>query len=104
MKDTDLTSAWRFSSLHDEDQFAGRAYFAACTPDYYVFDSNMKLTYCGQFDNSLPAKCFPATGEDLARAVQSVIENGSPLPRQRSSAGCSIKWKPGNEPPCSLSN
>lgn len=98
MKDMASAYGWSFPYLFDEDQTVARAYFAACTPDFYVFDAHMKLAYCGQFDGSRPKNNSPITGGDLSLAVQGVIEGAPPLLDQRPSVGCNIKWKLGNEP------
>lgn len=92
-------NGWIFPYLFDEDQSVARAYVAACTPDFYVFDSDLKLTYCGQFDDSRPKNGRPVTGQDLRRALDAVTSNQPPLSPQRPSSGCNIKWKPGGEPP-----
>ncbi len=92
------THGWSFPYLYDESQTIAQAYFAACTPDFYVFDADLKLTYCGQFDASRPGNKVPATGESLSLAVKAVINAEPPLADQRPSSGCSIKWKSGNEP------
>lgn len=89
---------WTFPYLLDESQSAAQAYSAACTPDFYLFDADLRLTYCGQFDDSRPKNGLPVTGTDLRLAVQSVLAQKTPLTPQRPSTGCNIKWKPGNEP------
>jgi len=89
---------WTFPYLFDETQQVARAYHAACTPDFYLFDADLKLTYCGQFDSSRPKSGQTPTGEHLRRAVKAVIDGEPPLAEQRPSSGCNIKWKPGNEP------
>lgn len=89
---------WTFPYLYDEIQAVAHAYFAACTPDFYVFDQDLALTYCGQFDDSRPKNGKAITGEDLRNAVTAVIKSLPPLETQRPSTGCNIKWKPGNEP------
>lgn len=92
-------SGWTFPYLFDEDQSVAKAYVAACTPDFYLFDGDLKLTYCGQFDDSRPKNGKAVTGHDLRRALDAVMLNQPPLSPQRPSSGCSIKWKPGGEPP-----
>ncbi len=89
---------WTFPYLYDESQAVAHAYHAACTPDFYVFDADLSLTYCGQFDDSRPKNGKPVTGDDLRCAVNAVLKSEPPLVKQRPSTGCSIKWKPGNEP------
>ncbi len=91
-------SGWHFPYLVDESQSVAHAYAAACTPDFYLFDSDLKLTYCGQFDDSRPRNQQPVTGASLRAAVQTLLQGQPPLAEQRPSTGCNIKWKPGNEP------
>jgi hypothetical protein len=79
--------------LYDESQAVARAYNAACTPDFFLFDSGMKLVYRGQFDSSRPGNGIPVTGEDLRAAIDAVLQGKSPLKDQRPSIGCNIKWK-----------
>jgi peroxiredoxin len=87
-----------FSYLYDEDQEAAKAYHAACTPDFFLFDGSRKLVYRGQLDSSRPGNDIPTTGKDLRAALNAVLE-GKPVPaEQRPSLGCNIKWKSGNEP------
>ncbi|MEX0791186.1 MAG: thioredoxin family protein [Actinomycetota bacterium] len=89
---------YTFPYLVDEDQGAAKAFRAACTPDFFLFDGKGKLAYRGQFDSSRPKNNEPVTGADLAAAAEAVLE-GRPVPEdQRPSIGCNIKWKPGNEP------
>ena len=89
---------WSFPYLHDANQSVAKAYVAACTPDFYLFDGSLSLTYCGQFDNSRPRNQEAITGSDLRSALTAQITGQSPLPDQRPSTGCNIKWKPGQEP------
>jgi peroxiredoxin len=87
-----------FPFLYDETQDVARTYQAACTPDFFLFDSDMRLVYRGRFDASMPGNNAPVTGEDLIRAVSAVLD-GKPVPQdQLPSIGCSIKWKPSYEP------
>lgn len=89
---------YRFPYLYDETQEVAKAYHAACTPDFYVFDRNQKLVYRGQMDSSRPDSGIPVTGKDLRSALDAVLA-GREVPRdQKPSIGCNIKWKPGNEP------
>ncbi len=91
-------AGWSFPYLHDESQATAKAYGAACTPDFFLFDGELKLAYRGQFDDSRPENGLPVTGEDLRRAIDAVLA-GRPAPeRQKPSIGCNIKWKPGAEP------
>lgn len=82
-----------FSYLYDETQEVAKAYDAACTPDFYVFDADLKATYHGQLDNSRPGNGIPVSGEDLRKAIDSVLNNEAPLENQNPSIGCGIKWK-----------
>jgi peroxiredoxin len=87
-----------FPYLFDESQAVARAFDARCTPDLFVFDRHGKLAYHGQFDDARPQSPIPVTGRDAREAVDALIA-GSPVPpNQKASIGCSIKWKPGNEP------
>ncbi|HTX04635.1 MAG TPA: thioredoxin family protein [Steroidobacteraceae bacterium] len=86
-----------FPYLVDETQAVAKAYQAACTPDFFLFDSARKLAYRGQFDASRPGNGSPVTGSDLRAAVDSLLA-GRPIARQIPSIGCSIKWKPGQAP------
>ena len=89
-----------FPYLFDETQEVAKAYHAACTPDFFLFDRNRKLVYRGQFDDSRPESGIPITGVDLRAACDAVLE-GRPVPtEQKRSIGCNIKWKPGREPGC----
>lgn len=89
---------WTFPYLVDATQEVAHAYVAACTPDFYLFDGELKLAYCGQFDSSRPKNSQPVTGTDLREAVRALLAGEPPLAEQRPSSGCNIKWKPGNEP------
>lgn len=89
---------YTFPYLYDEDQAVAKAYKAACTPDFYVFDGDMKLAYRGQFDASRPGNDVAVTGDDLRKAVDSVVA-GTPVPEPHMpSIGCNIKWISGKEP------
>lgn len=88
-----------FPFCHDETQEVAKAYRAACTPDFYLFDRERRLVYRGQLDDSRPGNNKPVTGHDLRAAIQAVL-TGKPVDgTQRPSIGCSIKWKSGNAPP-----
>ncbi|MHC4107189.1 MAG: thioredoxin family protein [Planctomycetota bacterium] len=92
------TAGYTFPYLFDETQQVAKAYQAACTPDFFVFDANHRLVYRGQMDDSRPDSGIPVTGKDLREALDSVLA-GQPAPEnQKPSMGCNIKWKPGNEP------
>ena len=87
-----------FPYLYDESQEVAKAYRAACTPEFYLFDADRRLVYRGQFDDSRPESGRPVTGADLRSAVDAVLAGQSVEPDQTPSIGCNIKWKPGNEP------
>ncbi len=89
---------YKFHYLFDTDQQVAMAYSAACTPDFFLFDSNRKLVYRGQLDSSRPKTDIPVTGEDLRAAIDAVLAGNSVPQSQRPSIGCNIKWKVGNEP------
>lgn len=92
---------WDFPYLVDPDQSVALAYRAACTPDLYLFDADQRLAYRGRLCGSRPGSGVPVTGEDLQAAIDGVLA-GVPVPEpQRPSLGCSIKWRPGSEPPWS---
>lgn len=98
MKEMVAEMGWSFPFLFDETQEVAKAYTAACTPDIYLFDSNHKLVYRGQLDESRPGNDAPVNGKDLRAAIDATIA-GSPVPQdQTPSAGCNIKWTPGKEP------
>lgn len=87
------TMGFRFPYLYDETQEVARAYKAACTPDLFLFDGEMRLVYRGQFDGSRPGNGIPVTGKDLRSAMDAVIAGISVPTNQRPSIGCNIKWK-----------
>ena len=89
---------YAFPYLYDESQEIAHAYRAACTPDFFLFDADQRLVYRGQMDSSRPDSGIPVTGEDLRAALGAVLAGKKPSANQRSSLGCNIKWKPGNEP------
>ncbi|GAA4290677.1 thioredoxin family protein [Aestuariibaculum suncheonense] len=82
-----------FPYLYDETQEVAKAYDAACTPDLYVFDKDLKLTYRGQLDDSRPGNGLPVTGSDLSHALDCLIEGKENTQVQKPSIGCNIKWK-----------
>ena len=87
-----------FPYLYDEPQQVAKAYQAVCTPDFFLFDRDRRLAYRGRFDGSSPGNRVPVTGEDLRAACEALLR-GRPLPEpQTPSVGCSIKWKPDQEP------
>ena len=87
-----------FPYLYDETQEVAKAYRAACTPDFYLFDQDQRLVYRGQFDDSRPGSGMPVTGKDLRAALDAVLAGKPVSSNQKTSIGCNIKWKPGNEP------
>ena len=87
-----------FPYLYDESQAVARAFDARCTPDLFIFDREGRLAYRGQFDDSRPQSQVPVTGSDARAAVEALLAGGKPDANQKASIGCSIKWKPGNEP------
>jgi len=88
---------FRFPYLYDETQEVARAYSAACTPDFFLFDRDLKLVYRGQLDSSRPPRegvaSVPVTGEDLRAAIDAVLAGKRPDTNQRASIGCNIKWR-----------
>ncbi len=87
------TCRFSFPYLFDESQAVARAYQAACTPDFFLFDGDLKLVYRGQFDASRPGNGIPVTGEDLRAAMDAILAGRAVSPDQRPSIGCNIKWK-----------
>jgi len=85
--------AFRFPYLYDETQDVARAYHAACTPDFFLFDGGMRLVYRGQFDASRPGNGVPARGQDLRAAMDGLIAGKPVTTEQKPSIGCNIKWK-----------
>lgn len=94
---------YTFSYLFDESQAVAKAYQAACTPDFFLFDRDRKLVYRGQFDASRPSLDVPVTGTDLRAAADAVLLGHPVREDQRASVGCNIKWKPGKAPEFSVS-
>ncbi|MCA9312197.1 MAG: thioredoxin family protein [Phycisphaerales bacterium] len=90
-------AGYTFPYLYDESQEVAKAYRAACTPDFFLFDAEFRLAYRGQFDDSRPGNEEPVTGASLRRAVEAVLQ-GDPVPASRPSLGCNIKWRAGREP------
>jgi len=88
-----------FPYLYDETQDVAKDYHAACTPDFYLFDAEKKLTYRGQLDSSRPGNGIPVTGSDLRGAIDALISGRPSVVDQKPSIGCNIKWKAGHEPP-----
>ncbi|MEH2457103.1 thioredoxin family protein [Nostoc sp.] len=89
---------FNFTLCYDESQETAKAYTAACTPDFFVFDSERQLVYRGQLDDSRPSNAKPVTGADLRAAIEAVLAGKPVTSEQKPSVGCNIKWKPGNQP------
>ena len=87
-----------FPYLYDETQETAKAYTAACTPDFFLFDETRTLVYRGQLDSSRPGNGLPVDGRDLRAAIENLIEGDDIDGNQKPSIGCNIKWRPGNEP------
>ncbi len=98
MKEEREIRGYLFPYLYDESQLVAKAYRAACTPDFFLFDGNQQLVYRGQLDDSRPTNGKPVTGADLRAALDAVLAGHVPSALQRPSIGCNIKWKPGNAP------
>ena len=84
---------FRFPYLFDKTQSVAKAYHAACTPDFFLFDKDFKLIYRGEFDSSRPGNSVPVTGDSLRSAIDAVLAGKTPDADQRPSIGCNIKWK-----------
>lgn len=82
-----------FPYCYDESQDVARAYTAACTPDFFLFDADGKLAYRGQFDDSRPGNQIPVTGRDMRAAMNALLEGRTVDPNQKPSIGCNIKWR-----------
>jgi len=91
-------AGYAFPYLYDETQEVAKAFRAACTPDFFLFDSHGALVYRGQFDGSRPRSAVPVTGSDLRAAADAVLEGRAVPSDQKPSIGCNIKWAPGNAP------
>ena len=98
MKEEKELVGYPFPYLFDESQEVAKAYGAACTPDFYVFDRERRLQYRGQLDDSRPGNRIPVTGKDLRAALDAVLAGRPVSSEQQPSIGCNIKWKPGNAP------
>ena len=92
------TAGYTFPYLYDETQAVAKAYRAACTPDFFLFDTSRRLVYRGQLDDSRPGSRLPVTGADLRAALEAVLAGKAASPNQKPSIGCNIKWKPGKAP------
>jgi len=91
-------AGYLFPYLYDEKQTVAKAYRAACTPDFFLFDRGRRLVYRGQFDSSRPGNGIPVTGKDVRAALDAVLAGKITSELQAPSIGCNIKWKAGNEP------
>ena len=98
MKEMAATLGFNFPFCYDESQEVAKAYTAACTPDFFLFDADFKLVYRGQLDDSRPGNEKPVTGNDLRAALDTVLAGKNIGEEQKPSVGCNIKWKEGNEP------
>jgi thiol-disulfide isomerase/thioredoxin len=84
---------YSFPYLHDATQHVARAFDAACTPDFFLYDDRHRLAYRGQLDDSRPGSPEPVTGRDLRTAIDAVLAGSAPAAQQRPSIGCNIKWR-----------
>ncbi|MFY9253777.1 MAG: thioredoxin family protein [Fuerstiella sp.] len=98
MKAEAAAAGYKFPYLFDADQSIAKAYKAACTPDFFLFDADHALVYRGQFDFSRPGNGMDVTGNDLKAACDAVLTGKEPAAEQMPSIGCNIKWKAGSEP------
>ena len=98
MRNEVKSAGYTFPYLFDETQSVAQAYRAACTPDFFLFDKNLKLIYRGQLDASRPGNGVPVTGKDLRAALDAALAGKPVSENQAPSVGCNIKWKSGNTP------
>lgn len=98
LKDMAQTLGFTFPLCYDATQETAKAYTAACTPDFFLFDGDRTLVYRGQLDSSRPSNGEPVTGKDLRAAIEAVLQGQSVSAHQNPSIGCNIKWKAGNTP------
>ena len=98
MKTQATTQGFSFPYCYDETQAVAKAYTAACTPDFFLFDGALKLAYRGQLDDSRPSNGKPVTGKDLRQAIDTILAGQSLSDEQIPSVGCNIKWTPGQAP------
>jgi len=98
MREEARSAGYVFPYLVDAEQSVAKAYRAACTPDFFLFDADRRLVYRGQFDDSRPGNGRPVTGADLRRAASAALAGRPVDADQLPSVGCNIKWKPGAEP------
>lgn len=93
MKQVAEELGYPFPYLYDESQKVARAYDAACTPDFYIYDKDLQLVYRGQLDDSRPGNDIPVTGRDIRAALDNILSGKEVDPNQKPSIGCNIKWK-----------
>lgn len=98
MREMAQSEGWRFPYLFDETQRVAKEYRAACTPDFFLFDAERRLTYRGQLDDSRPGNSIPVSGDDLRTAIVAVLAGEAVSEDQKPSMGCNIKWRPDNQP------
>ena len=98
MKTEAVSAGYNFPYLYDADQSVAKAYKAACTPDFFLFDNDHSLVYRGQFDSSRPGNDVQITGDDLRKACDAVLAGEEVSSQQTASIGCNIKWKPNAAP------
>lgn len=98
MREEKALRGYAFPYLYDRTQEVAKAYHAACTPDFFLFDADLKLVYRGQMDDSRPMTDNPVTGKDLRAALEALLAGKPPLENQTPSLGCNIKWIEGSEP------
>ena len=98
LKEMAIELGFNFPLCYDESQETAKAYTAACTPDFFIFDAERKLVYRGQLDDSRPSNGQPLTGADLRAAIEAVLAGKPIVGEQKPSIGCNIKWKLGKEP------
>lgn len=98
LREMAIELGFNFPFCYDETQEVAKAYGAACTPDFFLFDQNRQLVYRGQLDDSRPGNGKPVTGRDLRSAIDAVLAGQAVSSHQKPSVGCNIKWKKGNEP------
>jgi len=94
MNKTAINEGYIFPYLYDQTQEVAKAYNAACTPDFYVFDAELELVYRGQLDGSRPGNDIPVTGQDMINALNALLNNQPISEDQKPSIGCNIKWRP----------
>ncbi|MGD8566835.1 MAG: thioredoxin family protein [Gammaproteobacteria bacterium] len=98
MAKAEKTYGFTFPYLDNESQEVAKAFQASCTPDFFLYDHNLKLVYRGRFDDSRPDNDVSVTGDQLRGAIEALLKGQEPPKPQKPSVGCNIKWKPGNEP------